>query len=257
MFPTGKVDITSWQSHVLGALTPLYNFLDLVGDIFSVGIVVTLILTWGKQVLNMTMAAKALHYLFGCSWQLLWACLPKFPLQTTNIHEHKTVRKRSEKRKRRKAKKYAKREVKREIKANELKWKADRKLQEKEDKKKQQEEEQHKANRSSVLSPDVEDLFRVWLEKSVTESLQTDGALSAAMSITNQPTRSSVNNLAMVINEASKHQQFPAALTPLHPPPPRVDSLSVNNINSEATTPVYEAFEAASQQHCHDRTPEQ
>ena len=59
MFPPGKVDITSWQNHVLVALTPLYNFLDLVGDIFSVGIVVTLILTWGKQVLNMTMAAKA------------------------------------------------------------------------------------------------------------------------------------------------------------------------------------------------------
>ena len=67
MFPPGKVDMSPWQSHVLGALTPLYNFLDLVGDIFSVGIVVTLILTWGKQMLNMTMATKALHYLFGCS----------------------------------------------------------------------------------------------------------------------------------------------------------------------------------------------
>ena len=123
MFPPGKVDINSWQSHVLGALTPLYNFLDVVGDIFSVGIVVTLILTWGKQVLNMTMAAKALHYLFGCSWQLLWACLPKFPLQVKNIHKHKKMRKRAGKRSAKKVKLLAKKEAKKEHKENKMRQK--------------------------------------------------------------------------------------------------------------------------------------
>ena len=128
MFPPDTEDITSWQSHILGALTPLYNFLDVVGDIFSVGIVLTLILTWGKQVLNMTMVAKALHYLFGCSWQLLWACLPKFSLQAKNMHENKKVRKRACKRAAKKVKRLAKKEAKREFKAEKLTKKEEEKM---------------------------------------------------------------------------------------------------------------------------------
>ena len=142
------------------------------------------------------------------------------------------------------SKKYSKRQVKKEVKENEKKWKAERKQLEKESKMKQLEEEQRKANRSSVLSPDVEDLIRVWLEKSVTDSVLADGARSAALSITNQPTRSSRSNLAMVINELDKHQQFQTSLTSTHPPPQRMDSLSVNNVNNDASAPLYEQFEA-------------
>ena len=108
------------QNHVLGAL---YNFLDLVGDVFSVGIVITLILTWGKQVLNMTVATKALHYLFGCSWYLLWACLPKFTLATKNIQENDTVKERAAERTVKKEKKKELKIVKEEKKKERLQLK--------------------------------------------------------------------------------------------------------------------------------------
>ena len=267
MFPPGKVDISSWQSHVLGALRPLYNFLDVVGDVFSVGMVVTLILTWGKQVLNMTMATRALHYLFGCSWYLLWACLPKFALTTKDIQRHKKVQKRAGKRVIRKNKRQEKsmavKEAKRERLALKKKKLEDARLAKEE---RREKKKLAKLEPAPALHPTVEELFRAWLDRSVTERVQADGAMSAAMNITQQPTRRSLQHLNQAMKDleamALESKRAPKQAPP-RPPPPQLsttasspslllpqpadgsdDSLSTQACSVELSSPVYDALEA-------------
>ena len=267
MFPPGKVDISSWQSHVLGALRPLYNFLDLVGDVFSVGMVVTLILTWGKQVLNMTMATRALHYLFGCSWYLLWACLPKFALTTKDLQGHKKVKKRAVKRVTRKKKRQEKttalKEAKKERLALKQKKLEDARLAKEE---RRQQRKLEKLEPAPALHPTVEELFRAWLDRSVTERVQADGAMSATLNITEQPTRRSLQHLNQAMRDleamALQSNNSPKQAPP-RPPPPQFsttasspslllpqpadgsdDSLSTQACSVELSTSVYDTLEA-------------
>ena len=248
MFPPGKVDITSWQNHVLGALTPLYKLVDVVGDIFSIGIVVTLVLAWGKQMLNVTMAAKALHYLFGCSWQLLWACLPKFSLQTQNVYEHSKVKQRAGKRSARKATRQAMRAAR----AERIREKRERrrKLKEEEQTRKQRAREAKKANKNSA-NVAVEDVVRALLENSVRQSIETDTTPAPAAPVPPLPNTANCQQVTQAIvhthndyNNVNDNDTLVKQRPPRPPPPRRVSSLCRERVISETEHSLYEDFEA-------------
>ena len=117
------------------------------------------------------------------------------------------------------------------------------------------------------LHPTVEELFRAWLDRSVTAQVQSDGALSAATGISTQPTRRSLNHLNQAMAELEQMALSPAnpsrqAPPPPHPPPqlssakssPAIyvtkpsdesdDSLSTQASSMDLPSSIYEPLEA-------------
>ena len=117
-----------------------------------------------------------------------------------------------------------------------------------------------------ALHPTVEELFRAWLDRSVTERVQADGAMSATLNVTEQPTRRSLQHLnqamrdleAMALQSHTSPKQAPP-----RPPPPQFsttasspslllpqpadgsdDSLSTQACSVELSTSVYDTLEA-------------
>ena len=143
------------------------------------------------------MATRALHYLFGCSWYLLWACLPKFTLATKNIQENDRVKEKA-------AKRTATKERKRELKAVQEEEKKERlqlKLKKMEDARMAKEEEKEKKKLKKLqpppaIHPTVDDLFCTCLERSVTNQVETRGALSKVLGMSTQPSCRSLTHLS-------------------------------------------------------------
>ena len=108
----------------------------------------------------------------------------------------------------------------------------------------QQEEAEKRAKQKSALSPDVEELFRMWLEKSVTQSVQ-NREFSA---VTSQPSRSSTTEIARHVQDTMTNLQTTTTTKkqkPCRPPPPRRRHQSNHDVTSNASiSTTYEDVEA-------------
>ena len=97
----------------------------------------------------------------------------------------------------------------------------------------------------------VEDVVRALLEKSVRQSVETDGALSAALSVSSLPTRNDLQAVTQAIVHAHNNSNTVSdsdtlvKQRPARPPPPkRVSSLCTEQTVSETSNSLYEDFEA-------------